>query len=475
MHRFLTKSDMERIHDRSLYLLEEVGVEVHHDGVLKSLEKAGARVGKESGRVRFGRGMVEEYMGISPKEFTLAAKDASHDIVLPHPGGEFYTRCATGPRDYVTPRTNQYREVRLSDIIDWIRLADALENIDFCASPSAEDRPAATRDLYALKTMLENTDKHIWVQPFSEGSLPYIAAMACVVAGGESELKRRPIISMTLGATAPLAYKSMDVEGMKVAGEYGIPLHLYSLPSCGGTAPITVAGIVLLSNVELLAGTVMTQVLNPGTPIIHLGLKFSLDMITGITLQSNVETMLAAATHAEFVKEQYGIPYHTYGSGSDALFPNDQSMAERTFLGLLAAVGGADILGVAGQLECASAISLPQLVLDNDLFGMIRRVRRGIQVDDENLGWEAISEVGPGGQFLDHDHTVRHCREIVYPRTFNRLTKSECESGGLRDVVENATTIVEDLLKSHQTTPLPQETIDELNKILRRAEMDRGV
>lgn len=464
---------MERIHDRSLKLLEKVGVEVHHEKTLKRLARAGASAVSDSGRVRLPRKMVEECIDVSPKEFRLAAKNPMYDLTLPHPNGEFYTRCATGPRDYVTPKTNQYREVRLSDVETWVRLVDALENIDFCASPSVEDMPLETRDLHALKAMMENTEKHIWVQPFSENSLPYIAEMACALAGGKSELKERPIISMTVGATAPLAYKSMDVEGMKVAGEYGIPLHLYSLPSCGGTAPITVAGVVLLSNVELLAGTVITQVLNPGTPVIHLGLKFSLDMITGMTLQTNVETMLAAATHAEFVNEQYGIPYHTYGSGSDALFPDGQSMAERTFLGLLVALGGADILGGAGQLECASAISLPQLVLDNDLFSMIRKVRRGIQFDDENLGWTAISEVGPGGQFLDHDHTLRHCREITYPRTFNRMAKSDLESAGPRDVVENATTVVDNLLKSHRTAPLPQEISDELNTILKRAEKSR--
>ena len=145
-------------------------------------------------------------------------------------------------------------------------------------------------------------------------------------------------------------------------------------------------------------------------------------------------------------------------------------MVERSFLGLLASVGGTDILGGLGQLGCDCSISPAQLVVDDDIIGMIRMVRRGIPVDDENLAWEVISEVGLGGQFLDHNHTARHCKEIFVSRTFNRKSKVEWSSEGQKDIVDNANNAVDYLLRSHEVSPLPTELARELGKIVKRAD-----
>jgi trimethylamine:corrinoid methyltransferase-like protein len=238
----------------------------------------------------------------------------------------------------------------------------------------------------------------------------------------------------------------------------------------GGTAPMTMAGIVLLSNVENLAGNIIAQVLNPGTPMIFLGHKISIDMATGNTLQSTVENFIAAGAHAEFVKERYGIPFHTWGSGSDSWLPDGQSMIERSFLGLLTSMGGTDVLGGLGQLGCDCSISPAQLVVDNDIIGMIRKIRRGIQVDDDSLAWEIIQEVGPGGQFLDQTHTLQHCREILSPTTFNRKSKAEWSAQGQKDIVNNAEDVVDHVKEAHDVPPLPVDILKELSSIVKRAD-----
>jgi trimethylamine--corrinoid protein Co-methyltransferase len=471
MNRFLSKKHMERIHDRSLHLLETVGVQIHHENALRQVEKAGASVDRESACVRFSRNMVEENLELAPKEFILAGRNPNNDLVFPLPETEFYTRTNTGAPHYVIPRTNEYQEIiSLSEIKNWIRLADALGNVDLICSPFPGDVPPKTSDLYAMKTMLENTEKHFIVQPYSEESLPYIAEMACTAAGGKAELKRRPITSIFSCSLSPLVYTSMHVEIMRIGAEYGIPVQIASLPALGGTSPVTLAGIILLANVEFLAGNVITQVFNPGTPVIYVAHKFSLDMANGNFLAASVEAMMAAVAHAEFVKEQYKIPFQTIALIGDSYLPDGQSMAERAFAGLLVGMGRAEIIAGLGSVAGANAVNLSQLVIDNDIIGMIRKVRRGIEWNDENLAWEVISEVGPGGQFVDHDHTYRHFREAFQPRTFNRKTREAWLSEGKRDIVDNANDIVDELLKLHEVSPLPNEMGKQLKKIVKAAD-----
>lgn len=470
MIQFLTEEDMERIHDRSLHLLETVGVQIQHEEALRQLEKAGASVDKQSALVRMPKKMVEECLRVAPKEYKFAGRNPKHDILFPLQQNEFLARTNTGAPHYVDHKTNELRDIiKIFEIEDWTRLSDAMENVDFIASPFPGDTPLNTSGLYAMKAMFKNTEKHIWIQPYNEDTLPYITEMACAVAGGKEELKKRPVMHITVGALSPLTYKAVDVEGLRISGQHGIPVTIYTLPSMGGTGPITIAGIILLTNCELLAGNVITQVFNPGTPVHFLGHKFLIDMATGAVRHSSVEAIMAAAANSEFCIRKYGIPFHTYGSGSDAFIPDGQSMIERTFQGLLVGIGEGKVFGGVGQLETVNAISPTQLVIDNDIIGMIRKVRRGINWDDEHLAAEVIAEVGPGGEYMSHDHTLRHCRQVFRARTFNQKSRSEWLSEGRRDIVDNANELVDHLLRSHEVPPLPNDVAKELNEIIKRA------
>jgi len=239
----------------------------------------------------------------------------------------------------------------------------------------------------------------------------------------------------------------------------------------GATAPVTIAGIVLLTNVELLAGNVITQTFHPGTPVHFLGHKFLIDMSTGNLKHSAVEAMLAAAANSEFSIRKYGIPFHTYGSGSDSMIPDGQSMIERTFQGLLVAMGEGKVFGGLGQLETVNAISPTQLVIDDDIIGMIRKARQKINWDDEYLAADVIAAVGPGGQFLDHQHTYDHFREVFRPRTFNKKSRSEwIAEGKQKTIVDHANELLDEIMRSHQVTPLPKEVAKELDQIVKRAD-----
>ena len=195
-----------------------------------------------------------------------------------------------------------------------------------------------------------------------------------------------------------------------------------------------------------------------------------IDMSTGYLKHSAVEAIIAAAANSELSLRKYGIPFHTYGSGSDSMIPDGQSMIERTFQGLLVAIGEGKVLGGLGQLETVNAISPTQLVIDNDIVGMIRKSRQEIKWDDEHLAADVIAEVGPGGQFLDHIHTYHHFREVFRPRTFNQKSRSEWLAEGKRDILDRANDILDEIMRTHKVSPLPTEVADWLEEIVSRAD-----
>jgi trimethylamine:corrinoid methyltransferase-like protein len=472
MIRFINENEMERVHEKSLSILENIGCRIHHEEVLKQLDKAGAKVDMTSQVVKFPRKLVDDCIQQVPQSYKMAAANKEKDIVFPLKENEFLTRTNTGAPHYVEHRTNKLMDIiTLKQCADWQRLGDAMENVNYQASPFIGDVPLRTSGLYALKNHFENSQKHFWIQPYHENNLPFIMEMLCTIAGGKKELKDRPIAHITVGSTSPLSFKEMDTEALKLCGDYGVPVTIYSLPTMGGTAPFTVAGIVLLSNCELLAGNVVTQVCNPGTPVHFLGHKFLLDMATTIARHSAVEAMMAAAAHSEFCWRKYKIPFHTYGSGSDSFIPDEQSMIDRTFQGLLVGMGEGKVFGGVGQLETVNSISLTQLVIDNDIIGMIRKARRGVNWDDDHLAADVIEDVGIGGEYITHDHTLAHCRDAFEARTRYRGPRADWLSEGEeRTIIDNANDIVDDLLKNHTVPPLSEDISKELGKIIEQAE-----
>jgi trimethylamine:corrinoid methyltransferase-like protein len=451
-------------------VLSNKGVKVDYPQALKMLDKAGVKVDLNSHQVRFPRDIIEAALRKVPRSLTLAARNERHDIVIPHPRGMFYTRNGSGARSYLDPDSNTYRDITLAYVKECAQLVEVLDEIHFCAFPSPTDAPVQTADIHALKILLENTSKHINVQPYSVESIEYLLQLAMVVSGSAEALQKRPIISLNPNAFTPLGLKAYDVEVIIQSSRYGIPIHVCSLPSAGGTSPVTIAGTVLLLGIEILAMIVVSQLIKPGTPVIALPLPFTLDMLTGNNLGSGVEAVLAEAATVQFIKEAYHIPVHTYGFGTDSPVPDGQSMIEVTLKGLLASMTGSDILSGAGFLDAVRAFSLVQLVIDDTLIGILKRVNAGVKVDDDTLAWKEILDTVPGSHFLERDHTLKHCREALRPELFVRVPAEMWSLEGGKDFYARALEKYRELKKQLKPQELPEEVQRELNRIVKQAD-----
>lgn len=466
----LTAEEIGTIYDKCLYLLSSKGVKVDYPPALKILDKAGAAVDFDSQQVRFPKDIIEMALRSVPHSVTLTGSNERHDIILPHPSGLFYTRSNTGARSYINPDSNTYRDITLADVAEWAQLVEALDEISFCAFPTPRDMPEKTADIHALKALFENTSKHIMVQPYSLESVEYLFELALAAAGGAEALKKRPIVHMLSCSLSPLTFKALDAEVIIQSCRYGVPIGLACLPSAGGTAPITTAGTILLSGIEILAMLVMSQLIKPGTPVIGLPLFFTLDMVTGRSLQSSGESILGAAAAVQFIKEAFHIPTHTYGFGTDSHIPDGQSMIETILRGLLVSKAGCDILGGAGQLDVATAISPVQLIVDNTLTSILKQIISGVKVDDDTLAWREILDTVPGSHFLERPHTLRHCREALRTELFVSQPREVWSSAGSKDLYTRAADRYKELKKELQPQQLAEDVQREMNRIVKEAD-----
>jgi trimethylamine--corrinoid protein Co-methyltransferase len=211
-------------------------------------------------------------------------------------------------------------------------------------------------------------------------------------------------------------------------------------------------------------------VVRPGTAVIALPIIFATDMKTGRSLQSSPEAMQGAALAVRFIKTAFGLPTHTYGSGADSPNVDGQSMIERSLLGVLVAAAGADILGGAGQFEVATAISPVQLVIDNEVAGMIRRMISGLTIDEETMAWDDLRSASSSGHFLETDHTLRHCRDAFNPQIFVRQSRQMWTKQGEKDFMARAAEHYRLLSGKGQPRDLPAEMMREMDRIVESAD-----
>jgi len=459
---------------RAFDLLSEHGVAVIHEGAHAALLKAGATPGREAARLRLPEGLIREALKATPKTVTLCAKRPDRDVTLPRGDNGFIMRTGTGAHGFVDPQTSAYRNMDISDVATIAALANGLDQVGFIAHPFCYGVHELTSDIHGVASLITKTDKHIWLQPYNVENVEYLMRIVTAAAGGEEALRARPIASTIMCSFTPLEFKVMDVEALIQSGKAGLAVHACSLPSAGGTAPLSVAGNVLMAVAEIIAMVTLGHVLVPGTPIIATPLMFTLDMATGQALHSCPESLQAKALAVEVLGPAgLGLVTHTYGMGSDTPDADHQSMAERAMLSQSVAMSGVNILGGVGQLETATVFSPVQAVLDDELGGFLRALIETPTVDDAAFNWDEISQVGIGDHFLASPHTLELCRSQYRPDVFQRTGRDDYEKGGRAGAWEAARDKALALINAAPPDGLPdQDQIREIAAIVAAADED---
>lgn len=475
--RPLSSEGVKKIRTEAIKILEDVGVKVSHEGAKKMLADAGAKVNHKTDLVLIPAGLTEKCLKKLPQRIVLGGRDPDKDIVLDSKRQDTYYRSMTGAEGYIDLRTGKYRKVTYSDVKDFALVDDALENIHIVTAPyyCDPDRNLHARDVRLLEILLENTGKHILMQPYTGKNTEYMIKLGLAERGSEEALRKRPRMTVMMSPVPPLTYHGNEIDVMLWAGRYGIPLEITSMPICGGAAPVTVAGGVLLTVAEHVAGVVIGQLANPGAPIIFAPRTCVLDMSTGSALEGSIENALISAAETQVAKEGFGWFADMYGPTSDSLCLDAQSIIERVFNTTLSAYAGADILAGGGNYEHSYTMDIVQLAIDNEIFGMTSRVLRGIEVNDDTLGLAAIRRVGAGveGNYLTDEHTLKYFKtEYAKHKLITHTSRHMWEGEGRKDLTKRAKERVKDILKKHKPAPLPESIVKDLRTIAESAERE---
>ena len=468
---YLSGDQVRLMQDKVLDLLAHHGVKLdEHPQMFDRLAAAGALVDTDSKLVRFPRSVMLQLLEQAPRNFALGARGEDRVLPLPRPQGGFYARPGTGAHGWIDPETDTYRKVIRADLAQWTRLVNHLDDISFIPFLYSDDVPVETADLHGLRTLLINTDKHAWVQPYSAETIPYLLQMAEVAAGGAEALKSNPLISMIACSLTPRVFKHMDIEIIYRSAQAGVPIHACSLPGAGGTSPATIPGTIILAVAEILAMVAMAQAVVPGTPVVACPIVFATDMRTGRSLQSSVQALRGASGAVQFIKAALNLPTHNYGSGSDAAHIGWQSQTERSMLSTLMTLSGADILGGAGQMEVATAVSPIQLIIDNAFFAMARHLSADLVLNEEQLAWQTLIETEPGQHFLTSQHTFKHCRDGYVSDLFISHTREEWDQAEQKRLKQRALARYQNLMTKDNTVRMNEAMAGEIERILSAAE-----
>lgn len=462
----LSRADCLKIHLASLEVLRRTGVCVYSPAGLALLREAGAAIDGE--RARLPASLVERALATVPSHFTLHRRGTDQPAVQLD-GTHVYFGTGSDTLRYLDPRTGLRRDFQSADVADCMRVCDALPEIGFVMSVGIpRDVPTQTYFRHQFATLLRNTVKPIVFVCNDRADIEAIHAMAAAAAGGPERLRQYPHILLYSEPTTPLQHSVEATDKLLFCAAHGLPVTHSPAPMMGGTAPITVAGAVVLGNAEMLSGLVMHQLQAPGAPFLYGHGVHHLDMKEMISVYGAPEFQLARVFAAEMARF-YNLPAWGYSGHSDSKVVDSQAAADAQFSVLVALLARTNLNHDVGYLESGLTGSPEMMVLTNEIISQSRHFARGARVDDEALAVDVIDAVGPAGEFLSHPHTLAHWRELWLPGVFDRQRLGPWEEKGSRRVEDRVREKTLALLDTHTVPALPAGVEAELEHILRSA------
>lgn len=455
----LSQVDIEKIHSASLEIFEEVGVQVNYPEALENFRAAGATIDDEKNIVRMNRSLVEKLLSTTPSEIILHGRDGAGEHDLHIGGPRVYMGTGGTALNVQEPGSTEARRSQLRDVMDMARLVDDLENIHFyMLNVYPNDLSVEDIDVNRFGAALNRTTKHIMGGVYTVEGVRNVIKMAEKIAGSAEALRKRPFISMVACPISPFKLDESYGELAVEAAKNSIPVVVPAEPLCGATAPITLAGNLVIQNVDTLAGIMMTQLANPGCPAIYGCISSITDLRDMKYLAGAVEMGLMNAGAAQMA-QFYKLPFYATAGMSDSKSVDAQAGYESAISSTLVALAGANFIhDAAGFLEFCLTASYDKLVLDNEIIGMVMRAVEGIEVNDRTLAMDEIKKVGPGGHFVASRHTRKYMRtEQFKPQLSNRDTREQWMASGGLDARQRAAQRSRTVLESPPKNILSEE------------------
>ncbi len=463
LYRPLTESDVRRMHQAIVRILSEIGVKVANKRAFELFKGAGLRTDEGKRLVYITQDFLEDCVDAAPSELVLHARgNPDNNIIV---GGKRVHYGSGGTAlNILDLDSGKKRPSTLKDVQQVSRLLDYLNHCHFQVIPVYPNDLAIEKvDINRFFAAINNTNKHVQGGVYTVAGTKQVVEMATMIAGSKERLQKEPFISFITCVISPLEIDKEYGDLLMTCAESGLPLSIPAEPLTGATGPVTIAGNVAQLCAETLSGLCLGQLVNRGTPILMACTSTSTDLRTMGYASGSVEEGLinsCAAQMAQF----YGLPFYGTAGQSDSKVVDGQAGFEGAITNLLVGMAGGNFIHDAlGLLEFCMTASYEKYVMDNEILGEVMRVLKGVEVTDETLAVDVIKSVGPGGNFVQEDHTFDHMREEHFvPVVADRQQREIWEREGSKDTYKRCNEIAREAIASHKPMPVDEAVVKEI-------------
>ncbi|MEM2193988.1 MAG: trimethylamine methyltransferase family protein [Candidatus Methanomethylicia archaeon] len=462
----LSREDLYAIHQATIQVLEEIGIKSYSMEALKIFYEAGANVDFKEKHIYIPEALLD-MVKKAPSCFTVFARNPKHNLEVGN-DNVYYTPSST--LFFVFDlETGERRKATLRDCELLLKLNDALPLIHGNACMvHPTDVPEHAAHVYMMLASILNTSKTFRGRCRGKQVALDCIRMASILAGGMEELRKKPNLITISNTVSPLILEENQTEGLIEYARFGLPVGVSSEISAGGTGPITLAGSLVVQNAEVLSGIILTQLINPGTPVLYGTVANIMDVRTGQMSLGSIEAGLLNVATAQLAR-YYNIPSRGSAGATDSKVLDMCAGYETALNLILATMAGINYIHYCtGGMDLTLTASYEKTVIDHEVLSEIYRIFRGIEVSEDSLALDAIRKVGPGGHFLSSKHTLTHLK-IEQPTTIlaDRDRYETWVKKGKMDIKTRAKARVLEILREHEVEQLDKDVKAQLEKYVK--------
>lgn len=464
----LSEDQIERIYFSALDVIETTGARFYLDEALELFKNSEAVV-TDQNLVRVPTSLVERALQSHPNKITLMGRNGKRSVKLQKDEVAFGTGSDL-PFTY-DRQTGERRRTTYQDVANAGKIIDYSQNLDFMMSHGIvqDVTNPQTYDRHQFMAMIENCTKPLVVTSVDGEGIKDQHKMATMVSGGEEEFRLNPLFVVYIEPISPLMNDRSAVEKLLYCAEHSIPCMYTPCPSSGATAPASLAGMLVQSLAETMMASVLTYLKNPGMPLIMGGVTTVLDMLTTTYSYGSPELSLASAANTD-ISKWLGLLMFSTGGCTDSKILDEQAAIEASTSLYYAFLSGANLVHDVGYMDSGVNASLESLVMCNEIIGMVKQIGKGICTEDDYLAWRLIDEVGPGGEYLTHDHTFQHWNEWFMPKLQDRSDYDTWVREGQKTMDMRIREETDRILEEHQPEPLDEKLHKEMKQVVEDAE-----
>jgi trimethylamine--corrinoid protein Co-methyltransferase len=472
LYELLDEEGLERLHQASVRILAQFGIDFYDEEVRDILKTHGADVRGET--VTFDPALVEEYVAKAPREFTQLARNSQNNLVI---GGDQIVFAPVYGPPFVLDLEGGRRQATLADFQNFVKLAYLSPYLHHSGGTIVEptDEPVGTRHLDMIFSHIKYGDKAFMGSVTSAENAADSVAMAEILFG-QDVIRTKPALISLINVSSPRRFDERMLGAIKVYARARQAMIITPFILAGAMGPASVAGTLAQQNAEALAGIALAQMIEPGTPVVYGSFLTNVDLQSGSPVFGSPESQMGLYVSAQLAR-RYHLPFRGGGAFSSSKLPDAQAGYESVMVMLPTILARTNfVLHAAGWLEGGLVAGYEKFVLDCELLGMLHTWAKGLDLSDEAMAMDAIAEVAPGGHYLGAAHTMRHFLDAFYrAELFDYEAAEQWEKKGAQDSYVRASHKVHQLLAGYEPPELDASIEEALADYMarRKAEIAR--